>query len=224
MNDFRRGWKLMRYTYGIRSNCIQAGVFLLMGIVFMFTEGDGYFGMMGGFFWITITILPVQLIFTLGVADLVNVSPMRKKMQTIFPVAVNLICMTVVYLAELAICAVRLCVSPEKAEQVGRSVILLAVMMALVMVYLGVCYKYFVVSTLFIVPTMILWMQMQSPAKNQAFVNFLFRYRELPLGMAAAIGFGILIVGALAEYLLTLLFYRAPLSKVAQAEPLRKAL
>ena len=41
--------------------------------------------------------------------------------------------------------------------------------------------------------------------------------------MAAAIGVGILMVGALAEYLLTLLFYKAPLAKMAQSAPLRKA-
>lgn len=220
MNDFRRGWKLMRYAYGIKSNCIQAGVFLLMGIVFMLAEGGGYFGMQGGFFWVCIPILPIQMIFSLGVADLVKVSPMRKKLQTIFPVAVNLICITVVYLAELAIYAVRFRMRPESAEQVCRGVILLAVMIAEVMVYLGVCYKFFVLSTLCTVPALILWMQ---GSKNQAFVQFLFRDWEPSFGMAAAIGVGILMVGALAEYLLTLLFYKAPLAKMAQSAPLRKA-
>lgn len=222
MNDFRTGWKLMRYTYGIKSNCIQAGVFLLMGIVFMLTEAEGYFGMMGGFFWICIAILPTQLIFTLGVADLVKVSPMRRKMQTIFPVAVNLICMTVLYLAELVIYAIRFRVRPDGADMLNRSVILLAIMMALVMVYLGVCYKHFVASTLCMVPAMVLWLEGSS--KDQAFVQFLFRNWKPSFGTAAAIGFGILIAGALAEYLLTLLFYKAPLSRMAQAAPLRKAL
>ena len=222
MNDFRRGWKLMRYTYGIKSNCIQAGVFLLAGIVLMLTEGDGYFRLMGEYFWVCIAILPAQLIYTLGVADLVKASPMRKKMQTVFPVAVSLICMTVVYLAELVICAVRFRVSPDGAGQACRSVILVAVMMAVVMVYLGVCYKYFVVSILCIIPAMMLLMR--NTPQNPVFVQFFFRNQELSFGAAAAIGFGILIVGALAEYLLTLLLYRAPLSRMTQAAPLRKAL
>lgn len=220
-NEFRRGWKLMRYTYGIKSNCIQAGVFLLMGMVFMFSGDGGYFGLMGGFFWVCIAILPTQLIYSLGVSDLVKVSPMRKKMQTVFPVAVALGCMTAVYLAELAIFAVQFRARPDGVEQAWHNVVLLAFMMAMVMVYLGICYKYFVVSTLFIIPTMLL---MQNTTRNQEFTQLLFRDWELSFGAAAAIGFGILLAGALAEYLLILLFYKAPLSKMAQAAPLRKAL
>lgn len=220
-NDFRTGWKLMRYAYGIRSNCIQAGVFLLGGIVFMLTEEDGYFGVLGGLFWVSIAILPTQLISSLWVADLVKVSPMRKKVQTVFPVAVSLICMTVVYLAELAVGAIRCQVTPEKTERVCHSLFFLAAMMALLLVYLGICYKYFVLSALCIVPAMVLWAL--SSSEEQAF-EFLFRDWKPGFGTVAAIGFGFLIVGALAEYLLALLFYKAPLSRMAQAAPLRKAL
>lgn len=33
MNDLKTGLKLMRYAYGIKTNCIQAVVFLLAGLV-----------------------------------------------------------------------------------------------------------------------------------------------------------------------------------------------
>lgn len=46
--------------------------------------------------------------------------------------------------------------------------------------------------------------------------------RDVSFLAAAGMGLGILVLGGIAEYLLTLLLYRAPLSKTAQPAPLRK--
>ena len=222
MNDLKTGLKLMRYAYAIKTNCIQAAVFLLAGLVLILSGGEGNLVVWGGFFWISISMLPTQLIYTLGVSKLVQASPMRKKLQTVFPVAANFACVTAVYLAELVMCGIRLGVRPDEAGWMGRSLIALAVMMAFMMLYLGACYKYFVAATLFLGPVMVFWLR--GGIENWVYAQFLFGGRDVPLGQAAAIGFGILILGALAEYLLVLLFYRAPLSKMAQAVPLRKEL
>ena len=222
MNDLKTGLKLMRYTYGIRSNCIQAGVFLLMGLVFALSGEKGTFGFLGGYFWVCIAILPTQLVYTLGVSHLVQASPMKRKVQTVFPVAINLAFMVVIYLIEIAIGGIYAWGNPQEAEGMYQSLLLLATVMALTMVYLGACYKYFVVPTLCLIPVLIIWMQ--GGMGKWMFTRLFLGSWNVSLGMAAAVGFGILIVGALAEYLLTLLLYRAPLSRMAQAAPLRKAL
>lgn len=222
MNDLKTGLKLMRYTYGIRSNCIQAGVFLLMGLVFALSGEKGTFGFFGGYFWVCIAILPTQLIYTLGVSHLVQASPMKRKVQTVFPVAINLAFMIVIYLIEIAIGGIYAWGNPQEAEGMYQSLLLLATVMALTMVYLGACYKYFVVPTLCLIPVLIIWMQ--GGMGEWTFTRLFLGRWNVSLGMAVAVGFGILIAGALAEYLLTLLFYRAPLSRMAQAAPLRKAL
>ena len=126
----------MRYAYGIKTNCIQAAVFLLAGLVLILSGGEGNLVVWGGFFWISISMLPTQLIYTLGVSKLVQASPMRKKLQTVFPVAANFACVTAVYLAELVMCGIRLGVRPDEAGWMGRSLIALAVMMAFMMLYL----------------------------------------------------------------------------------------
>ena len=46
----------------------------------------------------------------------------------------------------------------------------------------------------------------------------------MTFGRAVLTGFCLIAAGILAEYLLTLLFYRSPMAKMAQALPLRKAL
>lgn len=222
MNDLKTGWKLMRHTYGIKSSCIQAGVFLLMGLVFAISESKGTFGFLGGYFWVCIAILPTQLIHTLSVSHLVQASPMKKKIQTIFPVAINLACMIVIYLIEIAVGGIYAWGNPQEAEGMYQSLLLLAVVMALTMAYLGACFKYFVVPTLCLIPALIIWMQ--GGIGEWTFTRLFPGNWHISLGIASAIGFGILIAGALVEYLLTLLFYRAPLSKMAQAAPLRKAL
>ena len=53
MNDLKTGLKLMRYAYGIKTNCIQAAVFLLAGLVLILSGGEGNLVVWGGFFWIS---------------------------------------------------------------------------------------------------------------------------------------------------------------------------
>lgn len=221
MNDWKTGLKLVKYAYGIKINCLQALFFLLAGLVYAIAGESGNFGLIGGIFWLCIGMLPTQLIYTLAVANLVQASPMRRKVQTIFPVAGNLASMTVVYLAELVVCGILIGGKPEQAGEICHGLVLLASMMAIMMIYLGICYKYFVVATLCMFPIIIIWMGgiLEDWLYTRAFFG-----QDISFWSAAAIGFAFLAAGGLAEYLLTLLLYRAPLSKLAQAAPLRKFL
>ena len=224
-NNWKTGMKMIRYAYGIKLNCIQAGVFALTGLFFLVTGGYGgvtNYGLTGGFFWICISILPTQLIHTLNVTALVQSSPMKKKMQTTVPAIVNLSSMAAVYLLETLLCGITVCTAPERAAEMSERLIVLAMMMVLVAVYVGICYKYFVAATICMVPAMVIWMR--GGLAEWMHASGMFGGRNISFGLAVPVGFGILALGGLAEYLLTLALYKKPMSKMAQSLPLRKEL
>lgn len=220
MNELKKGMKMMRYAYGIKSNLVQAGVFFLAGLVMVISGERGNFGMLGGFFWICIGMLPSQLIYSISVSNMVQASPMRRKMQTAVPVAVNLFCMLLVYLAEVLMGGIMAWSRPEQAGGICRELVTLAIMSVLVMIYLGVCYKHFVLATLIMVPEMVIWLR----GGLDGWIRAQNIGPDITFGMAILAGFALIMVGGLAEYLLTLLFYRTPMAKMAQAAPLRKEL
>lgn len=220
MNELKKGIKIMRYAYGIKTNLVQAGVFFLAGLVMIISGEKGNFGVLGGFFWISIGILPSQLVYSLSVSNMVQASPMRRKMQTAVPVAVNLFCMLLAYLAEVLMCGIMAWRRPEQAGGICWDLVTLAIMSVLVMVYLGICYKHFVLATLILVPEMVIWIRggMDGWIRRQNISS------DITFGMAVLTGLGLIAAGGLAEYLLTLLFYRTPVARMAQAAPLRKEL
>lgn len=220
MNELKKGIKTMRYAYGIKTNLVQAGCFFLAGMVLIISGERGTFGMFGCFFWICIGILPSQLVYSLSASNMVQASPMRRKMQTVVPAAVNLFCILLIYLAEVLMCGIMAWMRPEQAGRIYWDLVTLAIMSVLMMIYLGVCYKHFVLATLIMVPEMVFgmrggmdgWLRAQNIGPDITF------------GMAVLAGFALIAVGGLAEYLLTLLFYRTPMARMAQAAPLRKEL
>lgn len=220
MNDLKRGIKMMRYAYGIKTNLVQAGYFLLAGLVMIISGERGTFGLLGGFFWICIGILPSQLIYSVSVSNMVQASPMGRKMQTVVPVAVNLFCMLLIYLVEVLMCGIMAWRYPEQAGEIYWNLVIFAVMQVMMMVYLGLCYKHFVLATLVMIPEMVIWM-------SAGLDGWIYRQdfgANITLGMAVLAGFVLIAAGGLAEYLLTLAFYRTPMARMAQAAPLRKEL
>lgn len=222
MNDLKKVIKLMRHAYGIKTNCIQAVVFIAIGAIHTLTGTMGRFGTAGGFFWICLPIVPTQLFYSLNVAQLVQSSPLRRRMQTGIPVMINGACMLLIYLLEASLLGAISLARPELAGEIGWLLIDMALMAGLVLVYLGICFKHFLAATLCMVPVMVAWMQGSIAAKK--FLTGLSGGMDISFVLALFIGLGMVIVGGLAEYLLNLLFYRAPFSKMAQAAPLRKEL
>lgn len=225
MNDVKLGLKILRYAYGLKTNLAQGGIFLASGIVYtvigsMETHSTGSLGAFNGVFFSCLAMLPVQMCYSLSTSDLVKASPVRKRVQTNVPVLLHCCGALLIYLAECLWYGIRCLWKPELEQVTGREIMVLAVIAAIMMLYMGVCYKYFVAASLVIIPFMCLWLM--GRLKSGEFVTWMSGGRDVSFLAAAGMGLGILVLGGIAEYLLTLLLYRAPLSKTAQPAPLRK--
>lgn len=224
INNWKLGFKMLRHGYGMVMNIVQAIAFLLFGTCFLLLEiFSDYFrgGIPGQVMILCIGILPVQMIYSLSVSNFVLTSPLRKKMQTSVPAVLAWSCISFLYLG-IALLRVFMALKlPERKSGICNELVLLGLVAMAIMLYMGIAYKYFVISLIFLFPIiycmiyMGMWVNMNWLVFNQ---------ENASLILAAAIGLVCIGLGAFGEYLISLLLYKKPMSKMAQAAPLRKEL
>ena len=228
INNLKWGFKVLSYGYGIRMSLIQGAVFTLIGILFFVEDTtspgsvfDG--GMPGEFMFICMAMLPAQVIYSLSAANMVQTSPMKKKLQTAIPAAITWAGMTFLYLIVVLIRAVTVFLRPERLYEVCNGLIVLGITIVMLMLYIGVVYKYFLSTLCFI-----LLFFYFGVFKGAGFITKMNLWGQeeniFSFVTAAVIGLVCIVAGALGQYLLSLLVYKAPMSKMAMASPLRKEL
>lgn len=222
INNWKLGIRSMRYAYGIKSNLLMGILFAGVGICWCLMGNS--IGFFGRFMLMSAALLPAQLIYSLNASNMVASSPVRRKMQTSVPATITCSCMLFIYTAMTMAQGIMACGHPEALEKMGEDLVLVAVMMALLMVYLGLAYKFFFFSMAMVVAAMLF---LSSSFRIREWL-FAFRLPWSQEGWGAAVsalaGLGIIIAGGFGQYLLSLLFYRFPLSKMAQSASLRREL
>ena len=224
INNWKLGFKILRHGYGLVMNIIQGIAFCVLGIAFLLFETlmPPYGRMMAGqVIILCIGMLPVQMLYSLSASNLVLTSPVRKKLQTSVPAQLTWGGMTLLYLIIVLIRAAMSGKFPEGKSSVCNELVILGLVAMIIMLYMGIAYKYFVVSLVFLIPViyssvyMGMWADMKWSIFSQNNASFI---------LATVIGLACIAAGAMGQYLLTLLLYKKPLSKMAQAAPLRKEL
>lgn len=218
INDLKLGMKMLRYGDHMILQVIAIAVTWFLGLVM--NVSIKLLGLIeipfGAVLMVIAFMFPAQILYSLSVSNLVQSSPAKKRMQTTIPAVVTLAGLLGNYLACLVINLIFMAGHPERVDAICGETLMGAVFAAFTMIVLGVAYKYFWMSVLF-----------------GFVVYFYVRYGfEINLDMgvsgggayalAAAAGFVLLLLGSLGQYGLSLLFYKAPMSKYAQSANLRK--
>lgn len=216
IEQIKMGIKLLRYTFGIRTCLICMVLFLVIGVL-GFCLPAQIAGRMAGFFILLETLWAVQMIFSLNVSYMVQASPWKRALQTSVPALISFLCSLILYL--LVVLLSGLCflkAAPDEQQLLTEGVLMNGILAFLLLVYSGVAYKWFIAATVaFFVAVY---------ALIGAFNIVSMMGGSIDLSFAGAAGIGILciIVGALAEYGLSLLLYQVPVSKWAQMRGLQK--
>lgn len=223
INDLKLGFKIMKYGHSAKLSIIGSIIVAVIGILLCAAGALVTNTFPGGYFLMMAALLLLQLLSTVNAANLVQTSPMKKKLQTSVPALLSVLLMMAAYLVNIIVAAVTVCADPEAAELACAQIICTAVIMGIVMLYYGAVFKYFVVSTAFFLlafiatyPTMIdgelHWGIMPFPG---VWGNF---------ALTSATGAVIILVCGTLEYLLSLAVYKAPMSKRALGARLRSQL
>ncbi|MFR4351259.1 MAG: hypothetical protein ACLT3H_06235 [Roseburia sp.] len=209
------GLKMMRYAYGIWVNVMLWLAILLAGIG-MFSLSASGTGSMGAYFLSIGAICTQQIVYSLAASKLIQSSPWKKHFETSIPALISFVALILSYVLVLALSALRISSNPEQVLDVGFGVVISAAMMCIVMIYGALAYKFFVVTSI------VFFVVVYGMMFSSVWFDFSSRIPKLSFGMAVPLGFVLLFVGALAEYRISLLVYRVPLSKRSQLIGLRK--
>lgn len=212
LKDFKLGIRLLKYGFGVKANMFFAGLFLAVGIcalLFIPVNGTWMIYMMASAAYL------VQILSSLQVTAIANSSPRRKALHTKIPVLISLPFYLLLYVAGCLVELWMLHIGRRQEQEVAQSVIMAGLIMVLFMIYVGGAFKYFVASVV-MACTVILFIIFGG--------NIIFEILEphIPIGPALLFGLAAVLLGAILQYLLSLLLYRYPASKAAQMRQLQK--
>ena len=220
INDLKLGFKLMKYGHSAKLSIIGSIVLAVFGLVFCVISIAVSVSFPGGYFLMMSVLLLLQLISTVNAANLVQTSPMKKKLQTSVPALFSVLLMLAAYLFNVVVAAISACAKPEAIKFFCTQIISTAVIMGVIMLYYGVVYKYFVASTVgFFIIFMFVYPSYSGNELYWSFMPFAESWQNFVL--TAVIGLGIILVCGVLQYLISLAVYKAPISKRALGARLR---
>lgn len=229
INDIKLGIKIMRYGHGLLLSIIVGVWFLVIGIAVISMTVNGYlYNFTGGCFMIAAVLMPVQMIFSINTSNIVLSSPIRKKMQTVIPTAITCIGMLVLYLIVDLLLLINACKYPENMPRACIIVALQIIFAVFFMIYTPICYKYMVVAV--IICIIVWWSCFKSFMYLNTIMympNNIFSFFDKGISsflLISVLGLPIIAAAGFLQYLLSLLFYKAPVSKYSQNAFLRKEL
>ena len=218
INNWKLGLKSLRYAYGKTSNCIMMIAFFLFSIIlYAMPESSGN-SFLGGYMLMCIALMPIQMMYSLSASNLVQSSPFKKKMQTSVPAVFACVNMLILHIVNILIHWRIIVRHPESAQRMTQELLIQILSMLFLMAYMAVVYKFFVISTClfvgFFFPTYV--------GKIHMFVSL--ENNNLVFWKIAVLGLAVIAAGGVIQYMLSLLVYKVPISKMAQSASLRKEL
>ena len=223
INDLKLGIKLMRYAYMLKANVAIAILMVVFGVCMTF--GVNLSGVVshtsGGYIVMLAPLFLIQMLSSVSVTNMAQASSAKRRLQTSVPTAINLFFMLLGYIIVSIVEYICVAVLPERRGMICGDLFLAAILSALLIIYVAVGYKYFAISILLVGPAIM---------GSVACGNVIGWGTKLFAGMKHLFAFtvvaGIVIIAAacVLHYFITLALYKVPMSKYAQAAPLRRQL
>ena len=224
INDIKLGCKLLKYGHNAKLSIVLSIIMAIFSVFYSILSIVASSNFPGGYFFMLSALLLVQLLCTVNAAGLVAASPARKRLQTRIPALISTATMLAAHLINVVSLGIFASIRPEAMGSVCILIITTTLIMGLVMMYVGVCYKYFVLGTIvFVIGFAVLYGAMVYGVLRQNLTRGFLPLESLwgNFWLASALGLGIILVCGLLEYLLTLATYKAPISKLALGARLR---
>ena len=225
MKDFFKALKLLKYGLQLKTLIILSSAFFIFGIVIeLFMKGTSI-DMISGLYMTLSGAFIYQLMVTASISSLVQTSPFRRRMQTIYPAVTTLITMLFTFSTFVIMRSVRITkmgginASPEALAN-AKGIFLTAILAALLFAYSGICYKNYIFS-LIIVAVLAFGIAFSAQLRGSRISMGFIETLSLPC--LIAISYVIVFAGWLLCLLLSVLLYRKPFDNLAIRASLRQA-
>lgn len=219
LKDIMLGMKLIRYSYGFKTNIASMIIFpVIGGLMMAAAEADSF--MFGGIYLYMSFVMFVQMSNMMLTVQIVSAAPRRKLFEQTFPDAVMLITALLWYLVLTLLVAVFINISPNLREEYTVSLVIVALFMAVLQIYIGVCYKFFWLASIMFF-TVFTYMLIKG---REILIGFILKYVGMNFFENFTIGLIIIVVACLFSMFLRKLFYKRPMSKMAMGAIVRQAM
>lgn len=216
IKQLKIGMKMLRYTFGFKRCMVWMVLFIALGVFMHMGRGVGSFFVIVNGMWIG------QLMYSLNVSNLVKTSSLGMAFQTSATTILNLVFSLLMYLLDVVL--ILLMKGGEERYLIVQWLISDGVMLFLIMLYCGFAYKFFMTSTCFFFIAFFSMMDrgcfISGAPVFRSYISVPFE--EISLLQAFIIGVLFVIAGAIAQYAVSCLVYKYPLSKAAQLKGLQK--
>lgn len=210
MKDLILGFKLLKYSYRCRTNVIMLVVITAIGLYMeIISKGTQ---MLGGFYFMLTGMFAYQMMVYMDASHYVQSSIMKRKLQVVIPVMLSTFVYAVIFTLLIVEKLILIKVYPENASIICNSLFQIEILLFLSMIFCGTCYKYFFIS--FIV-FMVVALTTISRMSSALMVRDVTELLGIGLGGLAVVGYVLIILGGIAEYILSSALYKKDLSELA---------
>lgn len=207
MKDMINFLKLCKYSFKFKTNVIFLGVFFVIGLINeIVTKGTQY---LGGFYIVICSIYMFQFIMSLSMSDMIQSSGIGRRIQLDMPVKLNVFMSVVLYTMLIIYRIIMTGMHPELSRDIAVSLLMIDIMFFILFIYTAFVYKYFIASVVIFCFTFVF------VTSGLNIINNLDLFNRLSLTNAIVIGYIVIMIGAILQYLICKLLIRVPISQRA---------
>lgn len=205
-----KGWKLRGYGLGVKTQRAFCIIFLIVGTLFKLSPLETeYMGIdVGAVFLFCSAMFPAQLVMSLDMSQMVQASPYKKKLQISIPAKMTTAGVMIMLGWSIFLQVISCVISGKNFADQGVKLLMTGMWAFVILLFTGVCYKFFVVSMI----VMYIFMFGVGMPLEIGLRFFIPKGFIHPL-VAIVADIVLILTGGVIQYGLMKLFYKFPLSK-----------
>ena len=204
-------WKLGGYGFEVKTQRAFCIIFFIVGTILKLfpVETDHLAIDAGAVFLFSSAMFPAQLVMSLDMSQMVQVSPYKKKLQTSIPAKMTTAGVMIMLGWGIFLQMISCAITGKNFADQGVKLLMTGMWAFVVLFFTGVCYKFFVVSMI------IMYILVIGAGLLVGIVQFLIPKGFIHPLVAIVADIVLVLTGGVIQYGLMKLFYKFPLSKAA---------
>ena len=213
--DLKTVFKLLKYTFQLKTNCVSATIITILGFLFLLAAPDTTLFMLGGFYLALGPLCILQMQFTLLYSNLGKSSPKARMLEISSIDVLSAVSILICYTFVAIYITMRHGIAP--ADFPITYLFTTGIMYAALLIYFSLAYKTYVFGIILLVISTITVFRF-----SIFLVKIEIMESHLSTFTGSLLGYGCVFIGLLLSGLLRRLVYKRPLSKIAAGAKLRK--
>ena len=207
MKELKDFFALCKYSFKFSTNITFMLIFLGIGVVTeIVSKGTQY---LGGFYVVLCSMYMFQFIMSLSMSDMIQSSGIGRRIQLDISVKLNFTLSFVLFTVLIIFRSIMAGRYPEKANEIATSLFVIDILIFQLFIYTAVVYKYFLASII------IFCLVIGFITAGLTFITNLDLFSRLTLNTSIILGYVLIAVGTVLQYLICRLLIRKPISQRA---------